>query len=113
MILNTLKSSFRYIINSKVFTIINLIGLIAGLSASFILLLFALNEISFDNYHEGSDRIYRVLNKDKNGTKTILTPYSLAPALLEDTVNVENSGRLVYIPYITGPVRVNIRRNLL
>jgi putative ABC transport system permease protein len=106
MILNTLKSSYRYITNSKVFTIINLIGLISGLAASFILLLFALNEMSFDSYHKGSDRIYRVLNKDKKGNRTVLTPYSLAPSLLKDTVNVYNSGRLVYLKYITGPVRV-------
>jgi len=106
MILNTLKSSFRYITNSKVFTIINLIGLISGLSASFILLLFALNEMSFDSFHVGSDRIYRVLNKDKQGARSLLTPYSLAPVLLKDTVNVEYSGRLVYLPYSTGPVRV-------
>ncbi len=45
----------------KVFSLINIIGLTIGLSASFVIGLMIYYDATFDDFHEDSDRIYRVV----------------------------------------------------
>jgi len=45
----------------KVFSIINVIGLTIGLSASFVIGLMIYYDTTFDNFHKDGDRIYRVV----------------------------------------------------
>ena len=44
----------------KVHTLINVLGLAIGMAACIIILLFVKKELSYDRFHEKSDRIYRV-----------------------------------------------------
>ncbi|AUC15951.1 cell division protein FtsX [Tenacibaculum sp. SZ-18] len=61
MLKNYLKIACRNIIKHKVFSLINIIGLTIGLSASFIIGLMIYYDYTFDNFHRDSDRIYRVV----------------------------------------------------
>jgi putative ABC transport system permease protein len=45
----------------KVFSLINVIGLTIGLSASFVIGLMIHYDTTFDDFHKDSDRIYRVV----------------------------------------------------
>ena len=54
MILSPVISSYRFIVKSTAYTVINLVGLTAGLAASFILFLFSVNELSYNDFHKKS-----------------------------------------------------------
>jgi len=60
MFLNFLKTAIRNLIRNKTFSLINIIGLAIGLAASIIIAMWVFDELSFDEFHEYSDRIYRV-----------------------------------------------------
>ncbi len=45
----------------KGYTLINLVGLALGLSAGILIMLYALDELSFDKFHANKDRLYRVI----------------------------------------------------
>ncbi len=60
MIKNILKIAFRNITNKFGYTLLNILGMTIGITASLFLILYVLDEVSFDRYHENRDRIYRV-----------------------------------------------------
>ncbi len=57
-----LKVAFRDLRRHKLFTAINLFGLIAGFTVSLFMLEYVMHEVSFDRFHSKADRIYRVIN---------------------------------------------------
>jgi len=61
MIRNYVKIAFRGFWKHKLFTLINIIGLSIGISASLVIYLIVHYEFTFDKFHEDSDRIYRVV----------------------------------------------------
>ena len=50
---------------NKVFSLINIIGLTIGLSASFVIGLMVYYDYTFDDFHKDGDRIYRVVTDFK------------------------------------------------
>jgi putative ABC transport system permease protein len=95
MLKNYLKSAIRFIRHNKLFAGINLLGLSIALAASFIILLFVINELSYDRYHKNSKQVYRVLNYYVD-FKNIMsgTPYVLATALKNEFPQVEKAVRV-------------------
>ncbi|MEQ8523792.1 ABC transporter permease [Gracilimonas sp.] len=79
MIRNYIKIAFRHLVKNKSYTFINTVGLGVGLAACIIIGLWVNYELSYDDYHTDSERIYRVLNGD-----IAATPPTLAPALKND-----------------------------
>jgi putative ABC transport system permease protein len=51
---------WRYVSKNKAFTIINLSGLIIGMTAFMLIAQFVLHELNYDNFWSNSDRVYRV-----------------------------------------------------
>jgi putative ABC transport system permease protein len=92
MLKNYIKSASRFIRNNKLFAGINLLGLSIALAASFIILLFVINELSYDRFHKNSNQVYRVLNYYVD-FKNIMsgTPYVLARALKNEFPQVEKA----------------------
>ena len=62
MLGNYLKIALRNLWRNKLYSLLNLTGLSVGLSASVLILLWVQNELSFDNFHQKADHIYRVTN---------------------------------------------------
>ena len=92
MLKNYLKSAIRFIRHNKVFAGINLSGLSIALAASFIILLFVINELSYNHYHKNRKRVYRVLNYYVDFKKTMSgTPYVLAKTLKNEFPQVEKA----------------------
>jgi len=60
MLSNFLKVAWRNMMRSKVFSLINVLGLAVGMAACILILLFVRDEMSYDGYHDNSDNIYRV-----------------------------------------------------
>ena len=55
-----LKIGFRNILKNKLFSLINIIGLAAGITAFLLIFLYVRYERSYDRFHQASDRIYRL-----------------------------------------------------
>jgi putative ABC transport system permease protein len=62
MIKNYLTTAWRNITRHKTFAAINVFGLSLGISACLVIFLIARFELSFDNYHPGKERIFRVVS---------------------------------------------------
>ena len=60
MIRNYIRIALRNLLRYKSFSIINIIGLAIGLAASLLIALWVFDEMSYDDFHEKLDRIYRV-----------------------------------------------------
>lgn len=59
MLSNYLKIAFRSLMRFKGYAFINLFGLALGLTAGILIMVFVLDELSFDQFHTKRDRIYR------------------------------------------------------
>ncbi|MEO6638702.1 MAG: ABC transporter permease [Ginsengibacter sp.] len=87
MLKNYFKTAWRNLLKSKVFSLINILGLTIGITVCMMIFLFIMNEFSVDNFHEKGDRIYRVMRAFKNEGKSSSVAYlsgPYAPALLND-----------------------------
>jgi len=96
MFKNHIKSAFRFLKQNKLFASINAFGLSLALTASFIILLFVINELSYDHCHKNRKRVFRVVNF-YDGTKNTVssTPYGLASTLKEEFPQVEKAIRVL------------------
>ena len=73
MIKNYLKVAFRNIFRHKSFSFINILGLAVGMSLCILILVYVRDELTYDSFHEHSDRIFRIAQvEDHNG---VLSPY--------------------------------------
>ncbi len=62
MFQNLLKIALRVIRKDFSYSLINILGLTIGITSSIFILLYIVDELSFDRYHEKGDRIYRVIS---------------------------------------------------
>lgn len=62
MIKNYLKTALRFLKQNKLFAGINIFGLSMGLAVSFIILLYVINELSYDHCHKNRKHVFRVVN---------------------------------------------------
>lgn len=97
MLKNYIKIAFRNLWRSKVFSAINLFGLALGIATCLVIMLFVLDELSYDRFHEKADRIVRVVLKgsiqgEKMNEAHVMPP--VAQALLADYPEVEEGTRL-------------------
>jgi putative ABC transport system permease protein len=68
MIKNYLKIAWRNILRQKGYSGINIIGLAIGIAACLLILQYVSFELSYENFHENKNRIYRVqLDRFDNG----------------------------------------------
>ncbi|MGK7390570.1 MAG: ABC transporter permease [Candidatus Cyclobacteriaceae bacterium M2_1C_046] len=97
MLRNYIKVAVRNIFRNKVYAIINILGLTLGITCSSLLLLFVIDELSFDDFHRNKERIYRLVEIDKSGQETRyfgMTAPPVAKAFAEDYPEVERGTRL-------------------
>ena len=68
MFKNYLKTAFRNLFRNKIYSLINLLGLSVGITCALLLYLQVQDEMSYDQHHKQSDRIYRYTTRwDFNG----------------------------------------------
>ena len=64
MITNYIKIAFRNLKKNKGFTAINIIGLAIGMAGALMIMLWLQNMLTMDRYHDKSDRLYIISNRD-------------------------------------------------
>ena len=95
MLKNYLKTAWRSIYKNKATAFINVTGLSAGITAAVLIMLWVQNEMNFDNYHPGSENIYRLTTSIKeNNWMWETTPLLLADAAKKDLPEIEKTARL-------------------
>src|ERR1035437_7137486 len=95
MFKNYIKSALRFLKHNRVFAGINLISLSIALAVSFIILLFVINELSYDHFNKNRDRVFKAINYYVDlKQKFSGTPYILATALKTDFPQVEKAVRI-------------------
>jgi putative ABC transport system permease protein len=91
------KLFFRVLRQSRVFSVLNIAGLSVGMASFIIIVLWIVDELSYDKFNENADRIVRVVSHFKlNGKEghAIYCPAPLANAVKKDFPEVENVVRL-------------------
>ena len=97
MLKNYIKFAIRFLSRNKLYTFINLSGLTLGLASCLLIISYVQQEMSFDNFHEHSDDIYRVNLMSKGQTEvrraSAISP-PMGPALTNELPEVVTSVRL-------------------
>ncbi|KPK84180.1 MAG: hypothetical protein AMS27_10655 [Bacteroides sp. SM23_62_1] len=87
--------AIRNLLNQRLYAVINIFGLAAGLTVALFVLLFILNELSWDKYHKNGNYIYRVIaNNNFHQWVMANTPFPLADAILDEAPGVVNASRV-------------------
>lgn len=98
MIKNYLKIAFRNIWKSKGYAFINIVGLSVAFCISVFLFLTAYFQLSYDDFHEDGDRIYRTYFWENDPEKIVTStsmPLPLAPTMKSEFPEVEGAARIL------------------
>lgn len=93
-----LKTTVRIIVQNKVSSLINIVGLVAGFSGFILIALFVLDELKFDRHFLNSNRLYRITSryaKEGQSHSSAQTPAQLAPRMMTELPEVEAATRLM------------------
>ncbi|MBL6447912.1 ABC transporter permease [Fulvivirga sp. 29W222] len=94
MLQNYLRITIRNLQKNKWYSLINIIGLTIGITASLIIFVYINQELSFDKFHEHADRVYRVIKESGSVTDKEIdrgVPYPMIGALKSDFTEFEAS----------------------
>ncbi|NDV56606.1 ABC transporter permease [Bacteroides sp. 519] len=95
-----LTAAIRLIKRSILFSSINIVGFILGITAAFLIYLWIVDELTFEDFHKNRDSIYRVVevSKDRGGriTETPVTTAALAKAFREEFASIKNATFIKY-----------------
>ncbi len=80
MFKNYLKIAFRNVQKHKAYAFINIAGLAIGMACCILIISFITTELSYDQFHENKDNIYRLGLDASLGGNQMLMPISTAPA---------------------------------
>ncbi|MGD2092534.1 MAG: permease prefix domain 1-containing protein [Candidatus Aminicenantes bacterium] len=91
---NYLKIGFRRMKLHKGFSIINIAGLALGMACCLLIFRYVQYELSYENFHERADGIYRIVwERLADGLHYRTTPSPMAPKLQEDVPEIKNKVR--------------------
>jgi len=93
MFRNYLKVALRNIARHKGFSFINIAGLSIGVACCLVISLWVYYLLSFDRFHEKSDRLYQVLAQGDFVKDNPSTPAPLAAALKNDVADIIRATR--------------------
>lgn len=95
---NIFLVSWRNLVRDRFYALINITGLTIGMVSSLFLLIYVMDELSYDRYHKNSDNIYRVISDIKESDNAFTWPSSpvpLAGELVEKEKGVKNAVRFL------------------
>ncbi|MCK5694467.1 MAG: ABC transporter permease, partial [Bacteroidales bacterium] len=97
MFKSLIKNAFRNITNKFAYSFLNILGMTLGITSALFLILYVADELSFDQYHENGDRIYRVqshITETDDEFTWLVAQIPFAPQVKEDYPEVESVTRL-------------------
>ena len=85
MLRNYLTIAWRNFTRQRAFSLINLLGLSVGLTCTFLIGLWVMDELGTDRFHEKGDRLYRVISHLDFGNGDVASWYT-SPLALEEVI---------------------------
>ena len=99
MLSNYFKTAFRNLLRNKGFTFLNVFGLTLGLATCLLIVLYVVDELSYDRYNVNAGRIYRVntdLKVNARVTEFASSTPPVAPTLTAHYPEVEKAVRIIH-----------------
>ena len=96
MLKNLIRIALRNLLKDKIYSSINIVGLTIGITSSLFLLLYILDETSFDRYHKNAENIYRIVSNIKepdNAFTWAVVQMPLADELRDNYPEIKNAVR--------------------
>jgi putative ABC transport system permease protein len=94
MLQHHIKTTLRQVRKFKGYTAINLSGLVVGLASCLLIILWVLDEVNMNRFHEKTDRIYQVWRNMYQQSGDVITtnfiPQPMEIALRQDYPEIEN-----------------------
>ena len=97
MFSNHIKIALRNLLRFKAYSAINITGLAVGMACCILILLYVLDELSYDRFHKNADRIYRIGvdgTLGDNDFKAATSPPPLRNTLINDYPEVLSAARV-------------------
>ena len=88
MLKNYLKIAFRNLKKDKQFTLLNVVGLSAGIACTLLIYLWVHDELSYDKFFANNSRIYQVMEHRKNSGSQSLSDES--SGMVSDALKVQD-----------------------
>jgi putative ABC transport system permease protein len=102
MIKNYFKIAFRNIKRYTAHSVLNIIGMATGMACALLILLWVLDEISYDRFNKNADDLFRVVENQHYTEGEVfpvaVTPTALASALKEKFPEIIKSSRFQNFP---------------
>ncbi|MEE4196282.1 MAG: FtsX-like permease family protein [Bacteroidales bacterium] len=95
MIRNYLKTALRNIARNKIHSFINIVGLAIGVSLFIIIALYVKYELTYDNFHQDKENIFRI-ERGEEGNSSIFLPSGMGIDVLNQFPEVEQMVRFKY-----------------
>lgn len=105
MIKNYITVAIRNILKYKFFSLINITGLVIGITCCLLLFVYVMDELSYDTFHKDYQQIYRVALHGRIGgqeARTTTSAIPLGPAMLAEVPGVEKFLRMKTAAYGAG-----------
>lgn len=116
MLKNYFKIAIRNLTRNKVFSVINIAGLSLGLTCCMLIVLYTKDEVSFDQFQEHKDRLYRVdvTMKDQNGSRTIGSTNAVhGPSFKQEIPEIEEVVRVQSNSLVMKKEREFLNENII
>ena len=94
MIKNYFVIAIRNLINNKVYSLINILGLSIGMACCILIGLFLHYELTWDRFWPNVDRIYRIADTERKPGERIPPTYELTQAILDNFPEIDDAVRL-------------------
>ncbi len=97
MIKSYFKLALRHISKHKVYSFVSIVGLAFGICCAIFISLYVYDELSYDQFHEKKDRIYRIVQTidHNNEIDAALTGFRVGPTFTTDYPQVESYVRFM------------------
>ena len=105
MIRNLVKIALRNLFKDKAYSFINILGLTIGIACSLFLLMYIMDELSYDRYHAKAKNIYRIISNIKEPDNAFTWAVVERPMAVElrnnypevkNAVRFDGTARLLY-----------------
>jgi len=100
MLKNYIKTALRNIRKYKVYSLINIFGLAVGMASCILIFLWIQDELSYDRFHDHSDRLFRVVSS-LEGEWTSTSPWAINDVLKRDFPEILRSTRFRTFHFLT------------
>jgi putative ABC transport system permease protein len=115
MLKNYFKTAFRNLRKNPFYTSINIIGLSVGLATCLLIMLYVMDELSYDGYNAKAERIFRVNNEIQFGGNHFdmaVAPAQMGTTIVQEIPQVEQYTRFRYFgSFLVRKDKMNLRES--